>query len=118
MKIALLGSNKIQFSKVYTPEVLEKLGEYGELSDRIEITIVSSNGTSSTSKPTTTKQYAVAFFEKHNVPTWQAYGQAGAVKEDFEEWFDEQCESIDTDEKSINNIETTIQTIVSLYSGY
>ena len=35
MKIALLGSNKIQFSKVYTPEVLEKLGEYGELSDRI-----------------------------------------------------------------------------------
>ncbi len=35
MKIALLGSNKIQFSKVYTPHVLEKLGEYGELSDRI-----------------------------------------------------------------------------------
>ena len=35
MKIALLGSNKIQFSKVYTPEVLEKLGKYGELSDRI-----------------------------------------------------------------------------------
>lgn len=35
MKIALLGSNKIQFSKVYTPEVLEKLAEYGELSERI-----------------------------------------------------------------------------------
>lgn len=35
MKIALLGSNKIQFSKVYTPKVLEKLGEYGELSRRI-----------------------------------------------------------------------------------
>lgn len=35
MKIALLGSNKIQFSKVYTPEVLKKLGEYGELSERI-----------------------------------------------------------------------------------
>lgn len=35
MKIALLGSNKIQFSKVYTPEVLKKLEEYGELSERI-----------------------------------------------------------------------------------
>lgn len=35
MKIALLGSNKIQFSKVYTPEVLKKLKEYGELSERI-----------------------------------------------------------------------------------
>ena len=35
MKIALFGTNKLQFSKVYTPEVLEKLGEYGELSDRI-----------------------------------------------------------------------------------
>ena len=35
MKIALLGSNKVQFSKVYTPEVLEKLGTYGELSQRI-----------------------------------------------------------------------------------
>ena len=29
MKIALLGSNQLQFSKVYTPEVLEKLSEYG-----------------------------------------------------------------------------------------
>ena len=35
MKIALLGSNQLQFSKVYTPEVLEKLSEYGELSPRI-----------------------------------------------------------------------------------
>lgn len=35
MKIALLGSNKIQFSKVYTPDVLKKLSEYGELSERI-----------------------------------------------------------------------------------
>ena len=35
MKIALLGSNKVQFSKVYTPEVLKKLGTYGELSQRI-----------------------------------------------------------------------------------
>ncbi len=35
MKIALLGSNQLQFSKVYTPEVLKKLGEYGELSPRI-----------------------------------------------------------------------------------
>ncbi len=35
MKIALFGSNQLQFSKVYTPEVLKKLGEYGDLSPRI-----------------------------------------------------------------------------------
>lgn len=35
MKIALFGSNQLQFSKVYTSEVLKKLGEYGELSPRI-----------------------------------------------------------------------------------
>ena len=32
MKIALFGTNQLQFSKVYTPEVLKKLSEYGELS--------------------------------------------------------------------------------------
>ena len=35
MKIALFGTNQTQFSKVYTPEVLKKLGEYGELSEKI-----------------------------------------------------------------------------------
>ena len=35
MKIALFGTNQIQFSKVYTPEVLGKLAEYGELSEKI-----------------------------------------------------------------------------------
>ncbi len=35
MKIALFGENQLQFSKVYTPEVLYKLSEYGELSPRI-----------------------------------------------------------------------------------
>ena len=35
MKIALFGTNQIQFSKVYTPEVLKKLAEYGELSPKI-----------------------------------------------------------------------------------
>lgn len=35
MKIALFGSNQLQFSKVYTPKVLKKLGEYGELSPMI-----------------------------------------------------------------------------------
>ncbi len=35
MKIALFGTNQRQFSKVYTPEVLKKLSEYGELSCRI-----------------------------------------------------------------------------------
>ena len=35
MKIALFGTNQRQFSKVYTPEVLKKLSEYGELSDKI-----------------------------------------------------------------------------------
>lgn len=35
MKIALFGENQLQFSKVYTPEVLKKLGGYGELSPRI-----------------------------------------------------------------------------------
>ncbi len=35
MKIALFGTNQLQFSRVYTPEVLKKLGEYGELSEKI-----------------------------------------------------------------------------------
>ncbi len=35
MKIALFGTNQSKFSKVYTPEVLKKLGEYGELSQKI-----------------------------------------------------------------------------------
>ena len=35
MKIALFGTNQHQFSKVYTPEVLKRLGEYGELSEKI-----------------------------------------------------------------------------------
>lgn len=35
MKIALFGTNQLQFSKVYTPEVLAKLSEYGELSGKI-----------------------------------------------------------------------------------
>ena len=35
MKIALFGTNEAQFSKVYTPDVLKKLGEYGELSPKI-----------------------------------------------------------------------------------
>ncbi len=35
MKIALFGTNQIQFSKVYTHTVLKKLGEYGELSEKI-----------------------------------------------------------------------------------
>lgn len=35
MKIALLGTDKLQFSKVYTSEVLKKLGEHGELSEII-----------------------------------------------------------------------------------
>ena len=35
MKIALLGSNQKQFSKVYTDEVLHKLSQFGELSPRI-----------------------------------------------------------------------------------
>ena len=35
MKIALFGTNQLQFGKVYTPEVLKKLSEYGELSKKI-----------------------------------------------------------------------------------
>lgn len=35
MKIALLGSNQTQFSKVFTQEIIEKLSSYGELSPRI-----------------------------------------------------------------------------------
>ncbi len=35
MKIALFGTNQIQFGKVYTPEVLKKLNEYGQLSGKI-----------------------------------------------------------------------------------
>lgn len=35
MKIALFGTNELQFSRVYTPEVLERLSSYGELSERI-----------------------------------------------------------------------------------
>lgn len=86
----------------------------GELSDRIEVSVVTTSG--STSK--TEKQYAVIFFEKHNVPTWQAYGQAGAVAEDFDEWFEKECESITTDKKAVYNTETTIQAITTLYAGY
>ena len=36
MKIALFGTNQLQFGKVYTPEVLKKLAEYGELSEKIK----------------------------------------------------------------------------------
>ena len=35
MKIALFGSNSLQFNKVYTPAVLDRLRSYGELSGRI-----------------------------------------------------------------------------------
>ncbi len=35
MKIALFGTNELQFSKVYTPAVLEKLATYGTLSQKI-----------------------------------------------------------------------------------
>lgn len=35
MKIALFGTNQLQFGKVYTAEVLKKLSEYGELSEKI-----------------------------------------------------------------------------------
>lgn len=35
MKIALFGSNQLQFDKVYTPDVLKKLGEHGVLSSMI-----------------------------------------------------------------------------------
>ncbi len=35
MKIALFGTNQLQFSKVYTPQVLQKLSEYGEPSPKI-----------------------------------------------------------------------------------
>lgn len=36
MKIALFGTKRYLFSKAYTPEVLKKLGEYGELSEMID----------------------------------------------------------------------------------
>ncbi len=36
IKIALFSGNKIKFSQVYTPSVLEKLSAYGELSSRID----------------------------------------------------------------------------------
>ncbi len=35
MKIALFGSNALQFNKVYTPAVLDRLRSYGEFSGRI-----------------------------------------------------------------------------------
>lgn len=35
MKIALFGSNQLQFGKVYTPDVLNDLKKYGEISERI-----------------------------------------------------------------------------------
>lgn len=35
MKIALLGNSEHNFSRVYTPEVIKKLGAFGELSPRI-----------------------------------------------------------------------------------
>ncbi len=36
IKIALFSQSESSFSKVYTPSVLKKLGEYGELSQRID----------------------------------------------------------------------------------
>ncbi len=36
IKIALFSGSEISFSKVYTPSVLQKLGKYGELSQRID----------------------------------------------------------------------------------
>ena len=36
IKIALLGSDEHKFSKVYTESVLEKLSQYGEVSERID----------------------------------------------------------------------------------
>ena len=44
MKIALFGTNQLQFSKVYTPEVMKKLGEYGELSEKINRKNLKENG--------------------------------------------------------------------------
>ncbi len=35
MKIALFGTDQLRFAKVYTPEVLKKLAEYGILSEKI-----------------------------------------------------------------------------------
>ena len=43
MKIALFGTNQLQFGKVYTPEVLKKLGEYGELSEKINQSNIKEN---------------------------------------------------------------------------
>lgn len=43
MKIALFSTNQLQFSKVFTPEILKKLGEYGELSQKINKTNLSEN---------------------------------------------------------------------------
>ena len=43
MKIALFGTNETQFSKVYTPDVLEKLSRYGELSKKINQKNLSEN---------------------------------------------------------------------------
>ena len=36
IKIALFSGSEISFSKVYTPSVLQKLGKYGEVSQRID----------------------------------------------------------------------------------
>lgn len=43
MKIALFGTNKLQFNKVYTEQVLERLSSYGALSERINLSNLEEN---------------------------------------------------------------------------
>lgn len=76
MKIALFGSNQLQFSKVYTREVLDKLGENNQLSCRINKKNIEANkefladceiGFATWGMPRFTKEEIAAYMPKMKV---------------------------------------------------
>ncbi len=62
----------------------------GELSIVMPVSITSS---STTGTSTTTTQYAVIYFEKHNDATWFVNASAGKASEDINSWFEAKKES-------------------------
>ena len=77
-----------------------------QLSDIIEIKIVSTDST--TGKTTTKTQYGILFFDKHSEETWYVSASAGAVSENFQEWYEAWLEKspLKIDKSALSSIET------------
>lgn len=76
-----------------------------DLSDIIEITIKSTDST--TKKETTTTQYGVLFFEKHEGETWYESAKTGKINEKVEAWYEDQLiENPVNFSKVVNEIDT------------